>query len=62
MLEDRSLLQTCISKRLLSGKAPSHEVNIFKHIKGLIYKHLMDSNHRFLALVIPIIMAFYSTH
>ena len=43
----------CISKRLLSSKAPSHKVNTFTHIKGLIYKHLMDSNQRFLALVIP---------
>ena len=34
----------CISKRLLSGKVLSHEVNTFTHIKGLIYKHLMDSN------------------
>ena len=25
----------------------------FTHIKGLIYKHVMDSNQRFLALVIP---------
>ena len=41
-----------ISKRLLSGKASSHEVDTFTHIKGLIYKHLMDSNQRFLALVI----------
>ena len=43
----------CISKRLLSGKAPSHEVDTFTHIKSLIYKHVMDSNQRLLALVIP---------
>ena len=43
----------CISKRLLSGKAPLHEVDIFMHIKDLIYKHVMDSNQRFLTLVIP---------
>ena len=42
-----------ISKRLLSGKVPSHKVNTFSHIKGLIYKCVMDSNQRFLALVIP---------
>ena len=42
-----------ISKRLQSGKAPSQKVDTFTHIKGLIYKHLMDSNQRFLALVIP---------
>ena len=43
----------CISKRLLSGKAPSHRVDTFTHIKGLLYKHVMDSNKKFLALVIP---------
>ena len=43
----------CISKRLLSGEAPSLEVNIFTHIKDLTYKHMMDSNQRFLALVLP---------
>ena len=43
----------CISKRLLSGKAPSHEVDALMHIKGFIYKHVMDSNQWFLALVIP---------
>ena len=42
-----------ISKRLISGKVASHEVNTFTHIKGLIYKHVMDSNQRCLALVIP---------
>ena len=25
----------------------------FFHIKGLLYKHVMDSNQKFLALVIP---------
>ena len=42
-----------ISKRLLSGKAPWHEVDKFTQIKGLIYKHVMDSNQRFLTPVIP---------
>ena len=42
-----------ISKRLLGGKAPLHEIDTFTHITGLIYKHVMDSNQRFLALVIP---------
>ena len=27
-----------ISKQLLNGKVPSHEVNTFTHIKGLLYK------------------------
>ena len=42
-----------ISRRLFSSKAPSHEVRTFTHIKGLIYKHVMDSNQRFLALAFP---------
>ena len=42
-----------ISKRLLCRKAPSHKVDTFMHIKGLIYKYIMDSSQRFLALVIP---------
>ena len=38
---------------LLNGKAPSHEVDTLTYIKGLLYKHIMDSNKKFLALVIP---------
>ena len=37
----------CIFIRLLSGKAPLHEVDTFTHPKGLIYKHIMDANKRF---------------
>ena len=43
----------CISKLLWNGKTPSHEVDTFTHIKGLLYKHVMDSNQKFLVLVIP---------
>ena len=42
----------CISKHLLNGKAPQHEIDTFTHIKGLIYKHVMDSGKQFLALII----------
>ena len=42
-----------ISKHLLNGKAPQHETDIFTHIKGLLYKHTMDSGKQFLALIIP---------
>ena len=42
-----------LSKRLLTGKAPLHEVDTFTHIKGLLNKYVMDSNKKFLALVIP---------
>ena len=41
-----------ISKCLLNGKAPQHETDTFNHIKGLLYKHVMDSGKQFLALVI----------
>ena len=43
----------CISKKLLNGKAPSHEVDTFMHITGIPFKHIMDSNEKYLALVIP---------
>ena len=43
----------CIFRRLLNGKAPNHEFDIFTHIKGLLYKHIMDAGKKFLALVIP---------
>ena len=42
-----------ISKQLLTGKAPSHEADTVTHIKGLLYKHVMESNQKFLAIVIP---------
>ena len=42
-----------ISKRLLNGKAPHHEFDTFTHVKGLLYKHIMDAGKKFLALVIP---------
>ena len=41
-----------ISKWLLNGKAPSHEVDTFTHIKGLLYKHFVDSDKKLLALVV----------
>ena len=43
----------CISKHLSNGKALKHEADLFLHIKGLLYKHVTDSNQKFLALVIP---------
>ena len=43
----------CISKCLFNGKALQYETDIFTHIKGLLYKHSMDSGQKFLALVIP---------
>ena len=42
-----------ISKHLSNGKAPKHEADLFLHIKGLLYKHVTDSNQKFMALVIP---------
>ena len=43
----------CILRRLLNGKAPHHEFDTFAHVKGLLYKHIMDTGKKFLALVIP---------
>ena len=42
-----------ISKSLSNGKAPKHESDLFLHIKGLLYKHVRDSNQKFLAIFIP---------
>ena len=42
-----------ISKHLFNGKALQHETDVLTHIKGLLYKHVMDSGKQFLALVIP---------
>ena len=43
----------CISKRLLKGQAPHHEFDTFTHVKGLLYKHILDAGKQFLMLVIP---------
>ena len=43
----------CMSEHLWNGKAPKHEADLFLHIKGLLYKHVTDSNEKFLALVMP---------
>ena len=43
----------CISKWLFNGKALQHEFDTFTHVKGLLYKHIMDSGKQFLALIIP---------
>ena len=42
-----------ISKHLSNGKAPKHETEFFTHIKGPLYKHMMDSGQKFLSVVIP---------
>ena len=43
----------CILKQLSNRKAPKHESNLFIHVKGLLYKHVTDSNLKYLAPVIP---------
>ena len=43
----------CISKRLSKGKAPKHEADLFTHVKGLLYIHIMGANQKFMALIIP---------
>ena len=42
-----------ISKHLSNGKAPKHNLDLFTHVRGLLYKHVTDSGQKFLALVIP---------
>ena len=43
----------CVSKCLFNDKAPQHKIDTFTHVKGLLYKHVMDSRKQFLALIIP---------
>ena len=40
-----------ISRLLSNGKAPQHEADLFTHIKGLLYKHIMDANQKFMTLI-----------
>ena len=40
-----------ISKCLSNGRAPKHEVDLLLHMKGLLYKHVTDSNQKLLGLV-----------
>ena len=42
-----------VSKWLSNDKAPKHEANLFTHVKGLLYKHIMDANQKIMALIIP---------
>ena len=41
-----------ISIQLSNGKAPQHEADLFTHVNGLLYKHIMDANQQFMALII----------
>ena len=41
------------SPNLYHEKASKLEADLFLHMKGLLYKHVMNSNQKFLALVIP---------
>ena len=34
----------CLSKQLSNRKAPKHESDFFLHVKGLLHKHVTDSN------------------
>ena len=42
-----------ISKWLINGKAPHHELDTFTYIDDLLDKHAMDASQKFLSLVIP---------
>ena len=38
-----------ISKYLSNGDIPQHEMDLFTHVRGLLYKHVTDSGQKFLA-------------
>ena len=42
-----------ISKHLSNGKVPQHETDLFTHVKGLLYKHVTDSDRSSLLLSSP---------
>ena len=42
-----------ISKCLLNDKAPHHKMDLFLHVRGILYKHITESGQKFLSLVIP---------
>ena len=42
-----------ISKHLSNRKAHQHETDLFTHVRGLLYRHVNDSNKKILTLVIP---------
>ena len=42
-----------VSKHSSNGKAPQHEMDLFTHVRGLLYEKVTDSGQKFLALVIP---------
>ena len=50
--KNRPFLQTHLQKTT-EWQSPTSRVNTFTHIKGLLYKHVMDAGKQFLALVIP---------
>ena len=43
----------CILKHLSNGKSLKHQDDLFIHVKGLLYKHIIDPHQKFLALMIP---------
>ena len=52
-MQKTDLFCKCISKRLLTGKAPHYEFDTFTHVKGLLYKHVTDTGKKIHTLVIP---------
>ena len=47
-MQKTDLFCKCISKKLLNGKAPHHDFDTFTHVKGLLYKHVLDAGKKFL--------------
>ena len=54
----------CISRCLSNRKAPKHDTDIFLHIIGLLYKHVTDSNQKFIpkAWKYTVLMEAYNKH
>ena len=46
-------LKLCYTAFIKWESSTQHETDLFTHIKGLLYKHVMDSGQKFLAVVIP---------
>ena len=48
-----------ISKCLSNEKAPQHETDLLTHVRGLLYKHVADSNKKSLSFGYTQVMEIY---
>ena len=40
-------------KMTIKQQSTKHKADLFTHVKGLLHKHVMDTNQTFMALIIP---------